>query len=68
SIVSMLRDTLIALGAFAVGTLVAELAGASNLGISIGVGQIAFITAVAILIGWPRSGDEKPAEATDPAD
>lgn len=53
----MLRDALIALGAFALATLVAELAGAANLGIAIGVGQIAFAATVAILLGWPRRGD-----------
>lgn len=58
----MLRDALIAVAAFVIATLVAELAGATNLGVSIGVGQIAFIATVAILIGWPRASDRSPQE------
>jgi hypothetical protein len=38
-------------GAFAVGVLVAELAGAANLGVAFGIGQIAFaITLVYLLL------------------
>lgn len=35
-------DVAIVLGAFALGTALAELAGAANLGVALGVGQIAF--------------------------
>lgn len=39
-----------ALAVFAIAVLVAELAGAANLGVSFGVGQIAFAIAVAYLL------------------
>jgi hypothetical protein len=38
---------------FAAATLIAELAGAANLGVALGVGQIAFaIALVAVLVRW----------------
>jgi hypothetical protein len=40
----------IALAAFAVAVGIAELAGAANLGVAFGVGQIAFAAAVAYLL------------------
>lgn len=40
----------IALGAFAVGTGLAELFGAANLGTAMGVGQIAFVLTVGALL------------------
>jgi hypothetical protein len=39
-----------AIGVFAVVTLVAELAGAANLGVALGVGQVAFAIAVIYLL------------------
>lgn len=36
----------IVLGAFAVGTVVAQLAGAANLGVAFGVGQLTFAAAL----------------------
>jgi hypothetical protein len=42
----------ICLGVFAVATLIAELAGAANLGVALGVGQIAFAITVVWLIVW----------------
>ena len=50
----------IPLAAFALGTVVAELAGAANLGTAMTVGQVAFaIAVVAVLLrrgGGPRPG------------
>lgn len=44
-------------GAFAAGTLVAELAGAADLGTAMAFGAIAFSAAlVAVLLRGPRSG------------
>jgi hypothetical protein len=40
----------IALGAFAVATAIAELAGAANLGTAMGFGQIAFVVTVVALL------------------
>lgn len=37
-------------GVFAVAVVVAELAGAANLGVAIGVGQVAFAAAVVVLL------------------
>jgi hypothetical protein len=37
---------------FAVATLIAELAGAANLGVALGVGQIAFAITVVALMIW----------------
>lgn len=52
----MLRDTLISLAVFVAVTSIAAAAGAANLGIALGIGQIAFIASVAILLGYvPRS-------------
>jgi hypothetical protein len=45
--VSLTADFGIAIGAFAGVALIAELAGAANLGVALGVGQVAFIAAVA---------------------
>jgi hypothetical protein len=42
----------ISIGVFAVATLIAELAGAANLGVALGVGQIAFAITVVWLIVW----------------
>jgi hypothetical protein len=42
----------ISMGVFAVATLIAELAGAANLGVALGVGQIAFAITVVWLIVW----------------
>ena len=42
----------IAVGVFALATLIAELAGAANLGVALGVGQIAFTITVVWLIVW----------------
>jgi hypothetical protein len=39
-------------GVFAATTLIAELAGAANLGVALGVGQIAFAIAVVWLMVW----------------
>jgi uncharacterized membrane protein (DUF485 family) len=44
----MIRDTAIVLAAFVLGTVVAELAGAANLGTALGVGQLVF----AIVLVW----------------
>jgi hypothetical protein len=52
----VLRDTAISLGVFVAVTLIALAAGAANLGTALGLGQIAFIAAGAILLGYvPRS-------------
>ncbi len=40
----------IALGAFALGTLIAELAGAENLGTAMAFGQIAFVLALVFVL------------------
>jgi hypothetical protein len=42
----------VALGAFAVGVGIAELAGADSLGIAFGFGQLAFVIATAWLLLW----------------
>jgi hypothetical protein len=42
----------IAAGVFAAVTLIAELAGAANLGVALGVGQIAFAITVVWLMVW----------------
>jgi hypothetical protein len=42
----------IAVGVFAAVTLIAELAGAANLGVALGVGQIAFAITVVWLMVW----------------
>lgn len=42
----MLRDTVFVLAVFAIGTAVAELAGAANLGTALGIGQIVFVCAL----------------------
>ena len=48
---SVLLQIAIVIGAFAVGTLLAELFGADSLGVAIGVGQIVFaIALVAVLL------------------
>jgi uncharacterized membrane protein (DUF485 family) len=45
------RDLAIVVGAFALGVGVAELAGAANLGVAFGVGQVVFaLVLVAVLI------------------
>ena len=57
----MLRDTAISLAVFVAVTLIALAAGAANLGTALGIGQIAFIAAVAILLGYvPRSERTEP--------
>ena len=50
--VSRARQLLIIAAAFGVGVGVAELAGAANLGVAFGVGQIAFAAAVVGLLLW----------------
>ena len=51
----MLRDLLTLAAAFALGTGLAALAGAENLGTAMTFGQIAFAgTLVALLLGGPR--------------
>lgn len=53
----MLRDLLIVAAAFALGTAVAELAGAEGLGTALAFGQIAFAVAVvAVMLRAPREG------------
>lgn len=53
----MLRDLLTVLIAFALGTLVAELAGAVNLGVSFTFGTFAFVGVMLwILLGRPGPG------------
>ena len=47
---SGLRQALIAVAAFAGGAVVADLAGAANLGTALGVGQITFAIAVVYLL------------------
>ncbi len=52
----MLRDTAISIAVFVAVTLIALAAGAANLGTALGIGQVAFMAAVAILLGYvPRS-------------
>ena len=46
----LLRQSLIALGVFAVTAAIAEAAGAKNLGTALGIGQIAFALTVVALI------------------
>jgi hypothetical protein len=49
--VKLLRQIALLAAVFAVATVVAELAGAANLGVALGVGQIAFaIVLVALLV------------------
>jgi hypothetical protein len=45
--VALAGDFAIPLGAFGAATLLAELAGAANLGVALGVGQLAFVVAAA---------------------
>jgi hypothetical protein len=45
----LLRAAVLA-GAFGLGVLIAELAGAANLGVAFGIGQIAFAVALAVLL------------------
>jgi uncharacterized membrane protein (DUF485 family) len=44
------RQIALLIAVFAVTTLIAELAGAANLGVALGVGQIAFALALAYLL------------------
>ena len=44
------KQALVAGGAFALGTAVAELAGADSLGIAVGIGQVVFALAVVALL------------------
>jgi len=46
------QQTLVALAAFALGTAIAEVAGADSLGIAMTVGQIALALAVVGLMLW----------------
>jgi hypothetical protein len=61
----MIRDTAIVAAAFALGTLVAELAGASNLGIALSVGQLCFMAALVYVLlrrpGATREETDEPA-------
>jgi predicted MFS family arabinose efflux permease len=45
-------------GAFVGGTLIAELLGANNTGIALGVGQIAFLAVTTYLIVRPKRGPQ----------
>lgn len=45
-------------GAFVAGTLIAELLGANNTGIALGVGQIALLAVATYLIVRPKRGPE----------
>ena len=54
----------IAWGAFGLGTLIAELAGAANLGTAMTFGQIAFAVAVTLLL-LRRSGSARPLTSAD---
>jgi len=47
---SLARDIAILLAAFGVGVGVAELAGAANLGVALGVGQIVFAIVLVVLL------------------
>jgi hypothetical protein len=47
---SILRDVLILIAVFAAAVGIAELAGAANLGTSLGIGQIAFAIALIVLL------------------
>jgi hypothetical protein len=46
----VLRDVAIVAGAFALGTAAGELFGAANLGTALGIGQIAFVLALAYVL------------------
>jgi hypothetical protein len=48
--VSRLAQVLVAVAAFAAGAILAEVAGAANLGTALGVGQITFAAAVVGLL------------------
>jgi hypothetical protein len=47
-----MRQALVALAAFGAGVGIAELAGAENLGVAFGIGQIVFALAIAAEIVW----------------
>jgi hypothetical protein len=47
---SLLRDLAILVAAFGVGVGVAELAGAANLGVAFGVGQVVFVVVLIVLL------------------
>jgi len=51
----VLADTAIVVAAFALGTAVAELAGAANLGVAFGIGQICFAAALVYVLMRPAS-------------
>ncbi len=57
------RQLLIMVAAFALGTGIAELLGAANLGVALGVGAIAFTVATVwlILADGPRLPGSKPS-------
>jgi hypothetical protein len=46
----LVPQALLLVAVFAVATLVAELAGAANLGVAVGVGQVAFAAALVFLL------------------
>jgi hypothetical protein len=48
--VKLLADVALLAGAFALGTIVAELAGAASLGVAVGVGQVVFAVALIALL------------------
>jgi hypothetical protein len=54
----MLKDLAILAGAFIAATLVAELAGAANLGTALAFGQLGFVLALIYVMVW---GDRRPA-------
>ena len=47
---TLLADIALLAAAFALGTIVAELAGAANLGVAVGVGQVVFAVALVALL------------------
>ena len=50
----MIRQLLILAGAFVAAAAIAEAAGAANLGVALGIGQIAFSLALVGLLLWAR--------------
>ena len=61
----MRADLLILLAAFAAGTLLAELAGARNLGVALAFGQLAFgLALVLVLVRRPQTRPARAASRT----
>jgi hypothetical protein len=63
----MLRDSAVALLAFAAGTGLAELLGAVNLGTALGIGQICFALALVWVVLRPRPRRPGEPEALSPS-